>query len=45
MIFKRKKEVFYYVGMEVPRTSMERYRCLDAATRGVLDQKPIRNRA
>lgn len=38
MFFKRKKEVFYYVGMEVPQTSMDRYKCLDATTRGVLEK-------
>ncbi len=37
MIFKKKKEVFYYAGQEVPRTSMDKYKCLDAATRGVLE--------
>ena len=42
MFFKKKKEVFYYVGMEVPQTSMDRYKCLDATTRGVLEQ--ARNR-
>ncbi len=37
MMFKKKKEVFYYAGQEVPRTSMDKYKCLDAATRGVLE--------
>lgn len=38
MMFRKKKEVFYYAGMEVPQTSMDKYKCLDAATRGVLEQ-------
>lgn len=41
-MFKKKKEVFYYAGMEVPQTSMDKYRCLDAATRGVLNQASSR---
>lgn len=36
-MFKRKKETFYYAGHEVPAlTPMDRYKCLDDATRGVL---------
>jgi len=36
-VFKRKKETFYYAGHEVPAlTPMDRYKCLDDATRGVL---------
>lgn len=37
-MFKKKKEGFYYVGQEVPQTSMDKYKCLDAATRGVLEK-------
>lgn len=36
LFFKRKKETFYYAGMEVHQNSMDRYKCLDAATKGVL---------
>ena len=36
-MFKRKKETFYYAGHEVPPlTPMDRYKCLDDATKGVL---------
>ena len=36
-MFKRKKETFYYAGHEFPAlTPMDRYKCLDDATRGVL---------
>ncbi len=38
MFFKKQKEVFYYPGMEIPQTPMDRYRCLDAATLGVLQK-------
>lgn len=38
MIFRKKKEVFYYVGMEVPQTLTDKYKCLDAATRGILEK-------
>lgn len=38
MIFRKKKEVFYYTGMEVPQTSLDKYKCLDATTRGVLEK-------
>lgn len=41
-MFKKKKEVFYYAGMEVPQTSMDKYKCLDAATRGVLEKAGVR---
>ena len=38
-MFKRKKETFYYAGHEVPPlTSMDRYKCLDDATKGVLQK-------
>ncbi len=37
-MFKKKKEIFYYVGLEVPRTSMDKYKCIDVATRGVLEK-------
>ena len=38
-MFKRKKETFYYAGLEVPPlTSMDRYKCLDDATKGVLQK-------
>lgn len=37
-MFKKKKDVFYYAGMEVPQTSMDKYKCLDEATRGVLEK-------
>ena len=36
-MFKRKKETFYYAGLEVPAlTPMDRYKCLDDVTKGVL---------
>ncbi len=41
-MFKRKKEVFYYAGQEVPRTSLDKYKCLDAATRGYLEKAKSR---
>lgn len=31
MFFKR-KETFYYPGIEIPQTAMDKYRCLDGAT-------------
>ncbi len=38
-MFKRKKETFYYAGLEVPPlTSIDRYKCLDDATKGVLQK-------
>ncbi|MBO7243741.1 MAG: penicillin-binding protein 2 [Alphaproteobacteria bacterium] len=38
-MFKRKKETFYYAGLEVPPlTSVDRYKCLDDATKGVLQK-------
>lgn len=38
-MFKRKKETFYYAGLEVPPlTSMDKYKCLDDATKGVLQK-------
>ena len=36
MIFKRQSEAFYYAGQEIPQQKLDRYRCLDAATKGVL---------
>ncbi len=36
MMFSRKKERFYYPGVEIPVRSSDRYRCLDAVTIGVL---------
>ncbi len=42
-MFKRKKETFYYAGHEVPAlTPMDRYKCLDDATRGVLRKASTR---
>lgn len=35
-MIRRTKETFYYVGQEIPHKRLDRYRCLDAATRGVL---------
>ena len=32
----RKNEPFYYAGVEIPQRGPDRYRCLDAATKGVL---------
>jgi len=36
VIFKRQSEAFYYAGQEIPQQKLDRYRCLDAATKGVL---------
>lgn len=42
-MFKRKKDVFYYAGMEIPPLkSMDRYKCLDDATKGVLQKASYR---
>ncbi len=42
-MFKRKKETFYYAGYEVPAlTPMDRYKCLDDATKGVLKKASVR---
>ncbi len=42
-MFKRKKETFYYAGLEVPAlTPMDRYKCLDDATKGVLKKASTR---
>ena len=35
-MFGKKKELFYYAGQEIPQQKLDRYRCLDAATKGVL---------
>ncbi|MBQ7413591.1 MAG: penicillin-binding protein 2 [Alphaproteobacteria bacterium] len=32
----RKRETYYYVGVEIPSRGLDRYRCLDVATKGVL---------
>ena len=37
-MWRKKKEIFYFAGQEVPRTTMDKYKCLDAATRGVLEK-------
>lgn len=37
-MFGRKKESFYYPGVEIPVRSMDRYRCLDAVTIGALQK-------
>ena len=42
MKFGRKKEIFYYAGQEIPQQKLDRYRCLDAATRGVLKKAQAR---
>ena len=36
MSLRRAKETFYYPGVEIPQRGLDRYRCLDAATKGVL---------
>ncbi len=38
MLFGKKKEVFYYAGQEIARTPTDKYKCLDAATRGVVEK-------
>ncbi len=38
----KKKEVFYYAGLEVPIDPMDKYRCLDAATLGALEKAKSR---
>ncbi len=42
MIFRKKKESFYYAGQEVPLRSTDKYKCLDAATLGVLQKARFR---
>ncbi|MDR2902621.1 MAG: penicillin-binding protein 2 [Lactobacillales bacterium] len=42
MFFIRKKETFYYPGIEIPQTSMDKYRCLDYATLGALQKAKAR---
>ena len=37
-MFNRKKESFYYPGVEIPVRSMDRYRCLDAVTISALQK-------
>ena len=41
-MFRKKKEVFYYAGQEIPQQKLDRYRCLDAATKGVLQTARFR---
>lgn len=36
------KEPFYHIGMEIPRQQSDRYRCLDAKTKSVLQKSQFR---
>lgn len=38
MLFHKKKEVFYYAGQEIAHTPMDKYKCLDATTRRVVEK-------
>lgn len=42
MMFRKKKEMFYYLGQEVPINPDDKYKCLDMATRGALQQANAR---
>ncbi|MDY6407197.1 MAG: penicillin-binding transpeptidase domain-containing protein, partial [Pseudomonadota bacterium] len=42
MRFFRNNEAFYYAGQEIPQQKLDRYRCLDAATKGVLKTAEFR---
>ena len=41
-MFRKKKEVFYYLGQEIPIDPNDKYKCLDMATRGALQQANAR---
>ena len=41
-MFRKKKEIFYYLGQEVPINPDDKYKCLDMATRGALQQANAR---
>ena len=41
-MFGKQKETFYYAGQEIPQQKLDRYRCLDAATKGVLQTAQAR---
>ena len=41
-MFRKQKETFYYAGQEIPQQKLDRYRCLDAATKGVLQTAQFR---
>lgn len=41
-MFRKKKETFYYVGQEVPIDPNDKYKCLDMATKGALQQANAR---
>ena len=41
-MIRRSKDVFYYVGQEIPLHGMDRYRCLDATTKSFLQTARFR---